>query len=549
MRADSLLGGLPTCLLGVIALLMPAIASAAAISDGAAPPAAPRIDTSPVPFADPGSALAEGWQHGAFIEIFVRAYKDSDGDGIGDLRGLIQSLDYLHDLGVRGIWLMPVTRSQDRDHGYAVVDYRDIEPDYGDLEDFDELLKQAHARGIGVIMDYVINHSAAGNPLFTEASSSPGSRYRSWYVWRDVAPTDWNIMGKNPWITTPAGSYLAQFSPWMPDFDMRNPEVMAFHKDNLRFWLNRGVDGFRFDAVGHLLENGPDEWSDQPGDYALMNEVRALVHSYSQRYMVCEAPPNPEAFASPDACGGAFLIFGARVLMDAARGQEISIAGVANYFSAAPAGIATILSSHDLFAGDRPWNQLGGESATYRLAAATYLLLPGTPFIYYGEEIGMASAADLQGDPKLRTPMSWTGDRTNAGFTSGKPFRPLSANVERQNVESERGRKDSLLAHYRSLIGLRNRYPSIARGSYESPVVAGKVMSYQRRHGGENALVVINYGKHPAKVHVRGLPTAREVEQVFPSGTGGRLAVDAQGASEVAIGAQSVLVFVSNPAH
>lgn len=562
MRADSLLPRQASGAVGVIALLS-CLAGFAADLPTAGPPSlpaqragpasppmpapAPGIDTSSVSAADPGSALAEGWQRGAFIEIFVRGYKDSDGDGIGDLRGLTQSLDYLRDLGIRGIWLMPITRSQDHDHGYSVSDYRDIEPAYGSLDDFDELLRQAHARGIGVIVDYVINHSAASNPIFLEARASANSRYRSWYVWRDVAPAGWDIMGKDPWVGTPSGAYLAQFSPTMPDFNLLNPEVVAYHKDNLRFWLNRGVDGFRFDAVTHLVETGPDAWYDQPADYALMGEVRALVDTYSRRYVVCEATRNAEAYAAPTACGGAFLLHGSQAIVDAARGKPDAIRTVADYFSSAPAGMATMVSNHDLFAGERLWDQVRGDLAQYRLAAATYLLQPGTPFIYYGEEIGMSAGAGLSGDPKLRTPMSWTANPVNAGFSGVRPYRVVAANVARQNVESQKAAPSSLLAYYQALLGLRNRFASLARGSYEAPVVEGRVMAYRRRLGEETTLVLINYGTKPATITLRGLPAAAAFKRAFPGGSGAKLVVDASGSSRIAIAAQSLLVFASEP--
>ena len=513
------------------------------------PPPSSDIDSRHIDAADPGSALGEGWQHGAFIEIFVRGYRDSDGDGIGDLRGLTQSLDYLHDLGIRGIWLLPVTRSQDHDHGYAVSDYRDIEPAYGSLADFDELLKQAHARGIGVIFDYVINHSAATNPIFLDASASANSRYRAWYVWRDVAPAGWHILGKNPWVVTPAGAYFAQFSTSMPDFNFLDPEVVAYHKDNLRFWLNRGVDGFRFDAVTHLIENGPDAWYDQPGDYALMNDMRALVDTYARRYVVCEATRNAAAYAAPTVCGSAFALDHAHAIVDAARGKRAAIRAVANYFTTAPASMATMISNHDLFAGERLWDQMHGDIAQYRLAASTYLLQPGTPFIYYGEEIGMSAGAGLSGDAKLRTPMSWTADPIAAGFSTVRPYRTVAANLAQYNVASERTASDSLLAYYKSLLKLRNSYLSIARGSYESPFVDGKVMGYRRRLGDETTLVVTNYGKTPASVIVRGLDTAVDFKQVFPEGSAARVAVDASGAARIAAGAQSVLVFASESAN
>ncbi len=497
---------------------------------------------------DPGSRLDAGWQHGAFIEIFVRGYRDSDGDGIGDLRGLTQSLDYLHELGIRGIWMMPVTRSLDHDHGYAVNDYRDIEPAYGSLADFDDLLTQAHARGIGVIFDYVINHAASDSPLFAAASSSPTNRYRSWFMWREQAPVGWKIMGKDPWVKTSTGAYLAQFSPTMPDFNLLNPEVMAFHEDNLRFWLNRGVDGFRFDAVTHLVEYGPDAWYDQPADYQLMSQVSALVRSYARRYVVCEATENAQRYAAANVCGGAFAIDRAPQLVDAARGKPEAIRAVAEYFLAAPQGMATMISNHDLFAGERLWDQVQGDQAQYRLAAATYLLQPGTPFIYYGEEIGMSAAAGLQGDRKLRTPMSWTGDPVNAGFSQASPYRVVAANVAAQNVASQLAAPDSLLAYYKALLRLRNRYPSIARGSYETPFVEGQVMGYTRRLADETTLVIINYGTRPADVLLRGRDAAVQLEQVFPEQTkGALLTAGADQASTLRIGPQSVLVFSSKP--
>ncbi|HNW61762.1 MAG TPA: alpha-amylase family glycosyl hydrolase, partial [Piscinibacter sp.] len=224
----------------------------------------PTVDKSPVVAADPGSTLPADWRQGVFAEIFVRGYKDSNGDGIGDLRGLTQSLDHLQNLGVTGLWLMPITRSQDGDHGYAVADYRSIEPAYGSLADLDELLAQAHARGIGVIVDYVMNHSAAQHPAFVNANSSGSNAYRNWYLFQASQPQGWSVYGGNPWRSGNGGYYYAPFWDQMPDFNLKNAEVVDFHHDNLRFWLNRGIDGFRFDAVGNLVENGAGAWLNQP---------------------------------------------------------------------------------------------------------------------------------------------------------------------------------------------------------------------------------------------------------------------------------------------
>ena len=524
-----------------------ALLSWALAAQAAAPTLNPALQqaVTPVPVGNTASTLPEGWHKGAFAEIFVRGYRDSNGDGIGDLRGLTQSLDYLKELGVRGIWLMPISQSQDRDHGYAVSDYRDIEPAYGTLADFDELLRQAHARGIGVIIDYVINHSAASNPVFLESARSPDSPLRNWYVWKNPGPASWSIFDRNPWEATANGSYLAQFNKTMPDFNLLEPAAVAFHKDNLRFWLNRGVDGFRFDAVPHLVEHGPDAWYDQPEDHGLMNQFRAVVDGYAHRYVVCEATGNMHKYASADVCGSAFAIWRAGDIVGAARGEVKHIRRVADYFLGAPQQMATMISNHDSFAGDRLWDQLKGDLARQRLAAAGYLLQPGTPFIFYGEEIGMAAAAELKDDPKLRIPMSWTADANTAGFSTATPFRPVSANASTQNVAAEQARSDGILAWYRALLSLRNRYPSLSRGGYDAPSVQGKAISFRRHFNGETTLVLINYGDKPARFKLRGLQ-AKPWKPVFPAAGGAAWTADAKGRHGLELPAQSVQVWIES---
>ncbi|MBL0122311.1 MAG: alpha-amylase [Betaproteobacteria bacterium] len=505
-------------------------------------PRAPTTDISAVTAIDPGSKLSAGWQHGAFIEIFVRAWRDSDGDGIGDLRGVTQSLDYLRDLGIKGIWLLPITQSADHDHGYAVTDFRTLEPAYGTLADFDELVREAHARGIGVIMDYVINHSATSHPLFVEAASRT-SPDRDWYIWKEPAPTGWEIWGKNPWHGSSGGTYYGTFGPHMPDFNLENPAVIDYHRDSLKFWLNRGLDGFRFDAVSHLIERSATDWRDQPESFALMGRVNALMGSYKHRYMVCEGTANPISWAAPDACRSAFA-FGLQYhIADAARGKPEAIRAVADYFTTAPMTMATMMSNHDFFAGERLWDQVNGSTAQYRLAAASYLLLPGTPFIYYGEEIGMAGVSELKGDIKLRTPMSWTADASGSGaFTTGKPFRPVSPNAATQNVRAALADPNSILSFYKAMLHLRNTLPSIARGSYEHPAVDGSVMSYQRKFEGDHTLVVINYGTAAAMAKIAALPIGATLVAAYPA-TALASTADAKGAASIAIDAQSVRVF------
>ena len=512
------------------------------------------VDMSPVPFDPPASALPEGWEHGAFMEIFVRAYQDSDGDGTGDLKGLASRLDYLKDLGVKGLWLMPIQPNADGDHGYATTEYRDIAPEYGTLADFDELIAQAHARGIGVVMDYVINHSAAQHPLFLQASKGRDNRWRDWYVWRTDAPPGWNIWDAYPWydaatkpwlskqepkhMPRPAPGatnlYFATFGPHMPDFNLRNPEVVDYHLASLRFWLNRGLDGYRLDAVPHMIENDAEHWNDQPESRALTRRLQQEIKRYPHRYVVCEATAEPAAYGDPAVCGGAFAFGYVQHFVEAARGQAESVQRLASHYRQASPTMATFLSNHDIFTGGRLWDQLGGDLARYRVAAAAYLLQPGTPFIYFGEEIGQAGVASLPADQPVRSPMSWTAE---GGFSTGQPFRPVSPNAGRFNVADELHDPRSLHAFYKAMLGLRNSRPSIARGSFESSFADGLVLGFQRRLGSERSLVLVNYDTRAAIVTVPGLSPQDRLAPLYPK------AAEAPTSNTLTLAPQSVQVF------
>jgi alpha-amylase len=502
----------------------------------------PSVNASTVRIADPGSPLPTDWSHGAFIEIYVRAYQDSNGDGIGDLRGLIQRLDYLKSLGVKGIWLMPITASGDGDHGYAVKDYRNIEPAYGNLADFDELVKQAHSRGIGIVLDYLINHASSQHPAFINAASSPISLYRDWFVWQETAPKGWDIYGRNPWVSTYNGAYLAQFNDSMPDFNLLNPKVINFHLNNMRFWLNRGADGFRFDAVAHLIENGKDAWYDQPGNYVMMNLlIKELGTYYPNRYMVCEAPESAKLYAAPTACGHAFAFPYQYDLVKAAKGDRSAMKKIAAYFGPTDNHLASFVSNHDQFAGDRLWNQVGGNLAQYRLVAATYLLQPGTPFIFYGEEVGMGNHQALAPDARLRIPMSWSND--TKGFSTNTPFRPYANNIAAQNAFAELEDADSILTFYKSMLGLRNNYPSIAKGIYQFAFAEGDVLGFQRKLDTETTLILINYGKNGLGVKVKNLLPSKTFSLIYPK-VALDISSDAKGVATVTLPAQSVSVFI-----
>lgn len=533
------LGGLAGLLGALLSSVAPAVAQ----------------ELGPVPARSTGgSRLAPDWQHGAFMEIFVRAYQDSDGDGIGDLRGLRDRLGYLQELGIKGIWLMPITASADHDHGYATTDFRALEAQYGSLADLDALIEEAHRRGIGVIMDYVINHAARAHPLFQQALQDPASPWRDWFVWQDQAPGGWDIWGQNPWTETPTGSYFATFGPHMPDFNLRHPAVLAYHESSLRFWLNRGLDGFRLDAVPHLIENDAQRWNDQPESRRLAHQLQVLIKRYPRRHLVCEATANPKAYAAPQVCGSAFAFGLEQQLIKAARGQDdagAALQAVADYFKSAPPTMATMLANHDIFAGARVWDQLAGDERRYRLAAASYLLLPGTPFIYYGEEIGQAGVPGLTGDAALRAPMSWRADIT--GFSSGQPFRPLAPNAGSHNVAAQQADPASLLNFYKAMLKLRNSRPSIARGRYEAARVQGQVFSFQRRLGAQRSLVVLNYdAAGPQDLTLEGLGRGARLRPLYParpldSAAAPALRADAGGRVRLSLAPLSVQVFEISP--
>jgi glycosidase len=403
-------------------------------------------------------------------------------------------------------------------------------------------------------MDYVINHSAAQHPLFLQASKGRDNRWRDWYVWRTDAPPGWNIWDAYPWydaatkpwlskqepkhMPRPAPGatnlYFATFGPHMPDFNLRNPEVVDYHLASLRFWLNRGLDGYRLDAVPHMIENDAEHWNDQPESRALTRRLQQEIKRYPHRYVVCEATAEPAAYGDPAVCGGAFAFGYVQHFVEAARGKAESVQRLASHYRQASPTMATFLSNHDIFTGGRLWDQLGGDLARYRVAAAAYLLQPGTPFIYFGEEIGQAGVASLPADQPVRSPMSWTAE---GGFSTGQPFRPVSPNAGRFNVADELHDPRSLHAFYKAMLGLRNSRPSIARGSFESSFADGLVLGFQRRLGSERSLVLVNYDTRAAIVTVPGLSPQDRLAPLYPK------AAEAPTSNTLTLAPQSVQVF------
>ncbi len=536
----------------MIRLRSPLLRGLAALALGlalhGAPSAQPAIpDIGPVAAAPPASTLPAGWsRRGVFMEILVRAYQDSDGDGIGDLAGLTRRLDYLQALGIKGLWLMPVFASEDHDHGYAVVNYRAIEPAYGTLADFDRFIAEAHRRGIAVILDYVMNHAAAAHPIFESAYDSRKSPYVDWFLWADDKPKGWNTFAGDPWREGNQRWYYAVFDAGMPDFNLRNPKVVDFHLDNLRFWLNRGVDGFRFDAVGVLFENSAAAWENQPENHELLKRIQAVLAGYGEKFMVCESPGDPAPFATPDSCGSAFAFGLQKHIVSSAKLGRLRDDVLYSLRKLPVPRMATFLANHDYFAGARLARQFEGDEGGYRAAAATLLTLPGVPFLYYGEGIGLGASAPVSNaDQALRGPMSWSAE-PNAGFTTAdKPFRANVSNWRTHNVAAETDDPRSLLAWYRGLIALRNAEPALSVGSFtplserDQPVFA-----FTREHEGSRLLVLINYARQEA-MHV--LPPAykpADWEVVFPPGAATPFVAAKPGtpAARLKLAAQQVLV-------
>jgi maltose alpha-D-glucosyltransferase/alpha-amylase len=504
-----------------------------------------KTDISPVPVEDSSSPLPRDWvKTAAFMEIFVRSYKDSDGDGVGDLKGLIAQLDYLKDLGVTGLWLMPIGPSADHDHGYAQVDYRSIAPEYGTMADFELLLSEAHKRGIGVIIDFVVNHSANTNPLFLDAIASKDSPYRDWYVITDSDP-HWGLKN-NPWHVSPGqGVYYGIFSKAMPDWNLRNPRVLAYLEDSMRFWMNKGVDGFRLDAVTMLLEDGPTAYFNNPGNAGIVAQLRDTVKAYQNRYLICEVSEHPELYVN--ACGHAFAFGTQKFIYDSVMRGKVAPDLIAQLKRADRDRMPLTLQSHDFYVGDRLMNQFGASREDrYRVAAAIAILASATPFSYYGEEIGMDNNG-LGGDPGLRAPMSWTGLGTAAGFSTVQPYRALALNAASHNVDAETGKADSLLEFYRALYHVRLAHPVLATGALRVLSRPGdSLLIFSRSSANETVYVAINVSDSSQTATIdTGKPNLlfHQAIQVAGRSYGVPITTDARGGLLVRLDARMPAVF------
>lgn len=505
------------------------------------------------------------WMNAVLYQVYPRSFQDTNGDGIGDLAGIHQRLDYLADLGVDIVWISPIYRSPQADNGYDISDYRDIDPLFGDLAAFDALVERAHELGMRVVMDLVVNHTSIEHPWFVESASGPDSERRDWYYWRDprpgfepgtpgAEPTNWeSFFGGPAWEYDPASGqyYLHLFARQQPDLNWENPTVRDAVYDMMNWWLSRGVDGFRVDAIDviskrpDLPDGGPARapfgvghecFADGPRLHEFLQEMhqRTFAH-HPGSFTVGEAsnasPESALLFCAPERREFNMLI----------QFEHVNLGQENGKFSPRPLAdgeLAEVLTRWQETLGDRGWNALYlenhdqpravarfGEPTTSWFESATalataYFLQRGTPFIYQGQEIGMLGgdftdesdfrdveslnylrAHPGQGVPaglaaisrdNGRTPMQWDCSPA-AGFTTGRPWIDVPASASAINVEAQREDPCSVYAYYRALIEARHRVPALTFGAFER-IDAGDaaLFVYTRAYQDSTVLVAVN---------------------------------------------------------
>jgi alpha-glucosidase len=498
---------------------------------------------APSPFPN-SPADNSWWREGVLYQVYVRSFADSNGDGVGDLPGLIDRLDYLVWLGIDGVWLNPTMPSPNADWGYDVADYTDVHPELGTLADMDRLVAEAARRGIRILLDLVPNHTSDRHPWFREALAARDSATRDWYVWADpkadgLPPNDWTSVFDGPaWTLDEASGqfYLHNFLAEQPDLNWWSDGVREAFDDILRFWFDRGIAGFRID-VAHLIVKDPDlrdRWS-QPGVHDVHRRWRALADAETPpRVLVGETHIRElEQMISfygtgEDELHLAFNFPFVYAPFDAALARVVADTERLLPGRAWPVWTG---SNHDV--GRFPSRWCGGDDSRTRLALLALLTLRGTPFLYYGDELGMTEVElpperlrDPVGlrrwptDPgrdRMRTPMQWSAAH-GAGFTEpgAEPWLPLGDHRAR-NVESERDDPSSVLSFTRDLIALRRRLPELRTGAYEQLPAADGVWAWRR---GEDVTVALNLADRETRVQgVKGIialssPRGREGEAV-----------------------------------
>lgn len=504
---------------------------------------------------------ADWWRSGVFYQIYPRSWQDSNDDGIGDIRGIIDRLDHLEWLGVDGVWLNPTTPSPNDDWGYDVSDYRDVHPELGTLAELEELLDEAKERGIKVLLDLVPNHTSSWHPWFVESSSFRSSPFREWYVWGDPAPdrgppNNWTSVfaGEPAWEWHPQTQqyYLHNFLKSQPDLNWWNPRVREEFRDILRFWFDRGVAGFRIDVAHALvsdqeLRDNPAATDKDPvqvqriGQQQVYNMNRPETHDILCEWReICETYDPPrilvgETYVYEHSQLAAFYGSGVDELNLAFNFPFIFSSFMPSDLRAAVEATLKVLPEHatPVWTGSNhdtsrfPTRWCDGHPRRMRCALMMLLTLPGACFLYYGDEIGMRDVhldlADLQdpvgkrrwpeaGRDPMRTPMQWV-DREGAGFTSTEvsPWLPVG-DAASANVADQRNDPHSMLNLTRDLISLRRRSADLGRGAYHSPDTDEGVWRWNR---GSDIVVVLNLGDHETRLQMDGqvlICTERELD-------------------------------------
>ncbi|MCH8837862.1 MAG: alpha-glucosidase C-terminal domain-containing protein [Candidatus Marinimicrobia bacterium] len=481
------------------------------------------------------------WRHGVIYQIYPRSFMDSNGDGVGDLQGIIDRLDYLVTLGIDAIWISPFFTSPMRDYGYDISDYKDVHPMFGDLATFGKLLAAAHERNLRVVLDYVPNHTSDQHPWFVESRSALDNPKRDWYIWKDAKPdgsppNNWEAIFGGPaweWDQETQQYYLHLFLKEQPDLNWRNPEVVEAMHDVLRFWLDQGVDGFRMDAVIHCIKHAefPDNppikqdspylafglqlepvfTAHQPEIHEILRGFRSLLDSYhGERVMIGETwafqPAELVKYygTSLDEFHIPYNLMGTMMPWNVADMKQ----AISAYYAVIPAGAAPnfVFGSHDVH---RFATRFGPEN--HRSAAMLLLTLWGIPTMYYGDELAMENVdisagrrqdtwgqdrpdLNLGRDPE-RTPMQWEAV-ANAGFSPPgvEPWLPIASNYQDVNVATQQREPASTLNFYQALLKLRRAMPALHRGDFAfvDELPAG-TMAYIRTAEGQRVLVVINF--------------------------------------------------------
>jgi alpha-glucosidase len=483
------------------------------------------------------------WRNGIFYQIYPRSFQDSDADGVGDLKGMIGRLPYLQTLGIDAIWLSPIFPSPMADFGYDISDYTGIDPLFGTMEDFDALVAAAHDASLKVILDLVPNHTSDQHPWFIESRSSRDNAKRDWYIWRDPAPdggppNNWlSEFGGSAWAWNAATEqyYYHAFLAQQPDLNWRNPLIREAIFEVMRFWLRRGVDGFRVDVIWHLIkdaefrDNPPNPHyregrpphekiltqysTDQPEVHEVIAQMRRVVDAFGGRVLIGEVylPLHRLVAYYGNDLTGAQMPFNFALLSTLWSARSIEKI-IADYERALPAGAWPnwVLGNHDR---PRVASRVGAEQA--RVAAMLLLTLRGTPTLYYGDEIGMhqvAIAPDQVRDPfeknvpgigvgrdGCRTPMQWSA-APYAGFSTTEPWLPLPSDFVHENVANLEADTRSILNLYKALIDLRRKRPELVSGDYKPVAAEGDLLLYRRQSEGQAITIALNLGAEPVSL-------------------------------------------------